>query len=68
MGLGIVEPHSGDAPAHVPGTVTLLRSDQETLQGTSKDPIILVPNPSQSPRDPLVGAARRYRIIEFTYA
>ena len=65
MGLGIVEPHSGDAPVDVPGTALLLHSNK---QKSSKETIVLVPKPSQSPRDPLVGAATKHRNFGFTYA
>ena len=54
MGLGIVEPKRQGT--HVPATAVLLQDD---LMGTArkvKDEIVLVPQPSNSPRDPLVGA------------
>ena len=55
MGLGILEPHAGDTSAQVPGTATLLYDDDESVQSISKKrAIILVPRPSDSPRDPLV--------------
>ena len=60
MGLGILEPHGGDAPAQVPGTAILLHDDEGIVQGTSKkSAIVLVPKPSKSPRDPLVGRSGR---------
>ena len=64
MGLGILEPRSGGIPVQVPGTATLLHSDEEISQKTSKDAIILVPKPSQSPRDPLVSAMSNYRVFD----
>lgn len=56
MGLGILEPYPGDAQAQVPGTATLLHNDEENTQGgvSITSAIILVPKPSDSPRDPLV--------------
>ena len=55
MGLGILEPHTGDTSAQVPGTAILLHDDDEDVQSISKNrAIILVPRPSDSPRDPLV--------------
>ena len=60
MGLGILEPYAGDAPAHVPGTATLLHSDEANVQNQSKSAIILVPKPSNSPRDPLVRRREQY--------
>ena len=59
MGLGILEPCAGDAPAHVPGTAALLHDDEEPVQSISKSAIIHVPRPLDSPRDPLVGARKQ---------
>ena len=65
MGLGIVEPYfeSGNPP----GTATLL-DDEGTVESVSKSAIILVPQPSSSPRDPLVSAASRTPPLIFTYS
>lgn len=64
MGLGILEPYAGDAPAQVPGTAILLHDDEENVQGVSKDSaIILVPKPSNSPRDPLVRTPRAAKTL-----
>ena len=53
MGLGIVEPKRQGT--QVPATAILL---QDNLTGTTgkEDEIVSVPRPSNSPRDPLVGA------------
>ena len=48
------------APAHVPETATLLHSDEANVQNQSKSAIILVPKPSNSPRDPLVRHHEHY--------
>ena len=68
MGLGILEPCSGRALALVPGTATLLQGDEDDVQEASKSAIILVPKPSNSPRDPLVGTASRYCTRILAYA
>lgn len=62
MGLGIVEPKRA-TDSHVPGT-SYLYEDSTGSQGTvpvgakhdsgSDAPVILVPQPSDSPNDPLV--------------
>ena len=54
MGLGIIEPKR--RVAHVPATVLLLQADLKGVAGKDKEAIVLVPRPSDSPRDPLVGA------------
>ena len=54
MGLGIVEPKRQGT--HVPATAILLQEDLTGLTRKDKDKIVLVPRPSTSPRDPLVGA------------
>ena len=51
MGLGILEPKRQET--HVPATAVLLQADRTALK--VKDEIVLVPRPSNSPRDPLVG-------------
>lgn len=64
MGVGIIEPTSG---GHVPGTVRLFENDagsqneaglrtRNLKHGKGKDKdMLLVPQPSASPNDPLVG-------------
>ena len=64
MGLGIVEPYSESG--NPPGTATLL-DDEGTVERVSKSAIILVPQPSSSPRDPLVGAASQTLPLIYTY-
>ena len=54
MGLGIVEPRWRGT--HVPATAVLLQDDLTRTGRKTKDEIVLVPRPSNSPRDPLVGA------------
>ena len=67
MGLGILEPRSGDAPLHIPGTATLLHDDEGNAQKRIRTAIILVPKPSESPRDPLVSAISKCRTLRCTY-
>ncbi|KAL2043855.1 hypothetical protein N7G274_003375 [Stereocaulon virgatum] len=50
MGLGIVEPRRRGT--HVPGTAVLLQDDLGT-KSKGEDEVVLVPRPSDSPRDPL---------------
>ena len=64
MGLGIVEPKS--IFENPPGTATLL-DDEVSVESLSKNAIILVPQPSSSPRDPLVSAADRGRNLIASY-
>ena len=64
MGLGILEPKSESGNS--PGTATLL-DDQVSVESLSKNAIILVPQPSSSPRDPLVSAANRTRDLIASY-
>ncbi len=54
MGHGIVEPKWQGT--HVPATAVLLQDDLAATTRKDKDEIVLVPRPSTSPRDPLVGA------------
>ena len=61
MGLGIVEPKQHGI--HVPATAILL---QDNLTGTTpkaKDEVVLVPRPSNSPRDPLVGGSSTLNVL-----
>lgn len=51
MGLGIVEPKRQGT--HVPATAVLLQDDRTGTTRKDKDEIVLVPRPSNSPRDPL---------------
>ena len=57
MGLGIVEPKRQGT--HVPGTATLLQDDLTGTRRKGTDDIVLVPAPSNSPRDPLVASSMR---------
>ena len=54
MGLGIVEPKRQGT--HVPATAVLLQDDVKGTAPEVKNDIVLIPQPSNSPRDPLVGA------------
>ena len=56
MGLGIVEPKRQGT--HVPATAVLLQDDLTRTK--AKDEIVLVPRPSNSLRDPLVGAFSQF--------
>lgn len=67
MGLGVLEPKSGEK---VPGTVHVERLTREQREltanlkhGTGKDEhIVLVPQPSDSPNDPLSKCCNRCSI------
>ena len=47
VGLGILEPYAGGAPAHVPGTATLFQGEEEIVQRISKSAVIFVVQPFQ---------------------
>ena len=68
MGLDILEPYTGDAPAHVSGTATLLHDNDGKVQDTSNSAITSVPGPSKSPRDPSMGAQKECRTVFGAYA
>lgn len=53
MGLGILETRQ-----HAPGTVQLIEDHAESA---GKENVVLVPHPSKSPNDPLVGLCSSLR-------
>lgn len=63
MGLGIVEPKRQGT--HVPATALLLQDDLTGTRRKDTNEVVLVPRPSMSPRDPLVGTfyPRRLRYL-----
>jgi hypothetical protein len=52
MGLWIVEPKP--LGVHVPGTSVLFDDQSHPSEAAKQQEIVLVPQPSSSPRDPLV--------------
>jgi hypothetical protein len=62
MGLGIVEPRRQGT--HVPATAVLLQDDLMGTKRKGKDDVVLVPRPSDSPRDPLVGTFHLVAFIQ----
>lgn len=65
MGLGIVEPRRQGT--QVPATALLLQDDLTGTTGKEKDEIVLVPRPSNTPRDPLVLPPLHHLVDFITY-
>ena len=65
MGLGIVEPRRQGT--QVPATALLLQDDLTGTTGKKKDDIVLVPRPSNTPRDPLVLSPLHHMVNFITY-
>ncbi|KAI4217525.1 MAG: hypothetical protein LQ351_000120 [Letrouitia transgressa] len=53
MGLGVLEPTQKDQSSNIPGTAILFDDGNEGARQKLKGSIVLVPQPSLSPRDPL---------------
>lgn len=74
MGLGILEPQHDDHRHHVPGTSTLDQlaagigaSNNDVKHGLGKDShIVLVPQPSNDPNDPLNWSATKRNVVFYT--
>ena len=54
MGLGILEPRAEGKSTNVPGTAVLYYDSEVSGPRPSTKGIVVVPQPSVSPRDPLV--------------